>query len=166
MPIDEQAPENVQQGISRIDEIVESLDKVVEYTGEQIHIDLMPHAEYQKFLWTCLRDLARYVQTLQLIEDNTSTPGISPQDFDGDEDTIDKIIQDALGPHSLGQAQLDAMRRLAKEIILLRARCICVGMDINEVKRHIREMISYSESAERDDRSGQWRRVGGEEEKT
>ena len=129
--------------MSRIDEIVESLERVVEYAGEQIHLDPMPKAEYQKFMWTCLRDLARCVR------DIAPTSEDIPLDFEGEEDTIDSLIQSALGSHSLGQAQLDAMRRMAKEILFLRAMCRSSGLSIKQIKRQVSEMISKSEVAER-----------------
>ncbi len=98
-------------------------------------------------IWTCLRDLARCVRdvTPAPIED-------VPLNFEGEEDTIDQIIRDALGSHSLGQAQLDAMRRLAKEILFLRATCRSAGLSMNDIKRRVSEMISASEVAEREKR--------------
>ncbi len=122
--------------MNRIDEIVESLEKVVEHVGEQIDVEPVTGAECQSFLWTCLRDLARYVRG-------------TPQDFEGEENTIDLIIQRALGSHSLGQAQLDAMRRLAKEILFLRATCRSAGLNMEEIERGVNEMLSASEMAER-----------------
>jgi len=119
-----------------IDEIVESLERIVKYMGEQTHIDPMPAVDYQSFLWTCLRDLARCVRG-------------TPQDFEGEEDTIDLIIQRSLGSHSLGQAQLDAMRRLAKEVLFLRATCRSAGLNMKDIERQVNEMISASEMVER-----------------
>ena len=58
----------------RIDEIVESLEGIVEYMGEQTHVDPIPHVETEQFLWTCLRDLAR------IVKDITSTPEDSEED--------------------------------------------------------------------------------------
>jgi hypothetical protein len=128
----------------RIDEIVESLERIVEYTGEETHIDPMPYAECDKFLWTALRDLARCVR------DIAPTPEDILLDFEGEESTIDLILQWALAPGTqLKQVQLDAMRRLAKEILFLRATCRSAGLDMKSIERQTREMISRSEVAER-----------------
>ncbi len=127
-----------------INEIVESLERVVEYTGEQTHIEPIAGERAQEFMWTALRDLARCVR------DITSTPTEDiPLDFEGEKDTIDSLIQGALGSHSLGQAQLDAMRRLAKEILFLRAMCRSSGLSMKFVERQVSEMISKSEVEER-----------------
>jgi hypothetical protein len=120
-----------------IDEIVESLEGIVEYAGEQTYDPSVQVGTWAS-VWTCLRDLARCVMG-------------TPQDFEGEEDTIDLIIQWALPPGAplLGQTQLDAMRRLAKEILFLRATCRSAGLDMKNIERQTREMISRSEVVER-----------------
>jgi hypothetical protein len=128
-----------------INEIVESLEGLVEYMGEQTLVyPAKAGVEYEQSLWTCLRDLARCVR------DIASTPEDISLDFEGEEDTIDLIIKRSLGAGTpLGQAQLDAMRRLAKEIILLRATCRSAGLSMKDIEYQISEIISNSEVAER-----------------
>ena len=51
--------------MSRIDEIAEDLEKVVELIGEQTRIVPISGMEYQQYLWTTLRDLARCVRDIR-----------------------------------------------------------------------------------------------------
>ncbi len=132
--------------MSRIEiiEIVECLEGIVEYMGEQTYDPRAKVDASYEPLWTCLRDLARYVRdttpTSESEEDVTRTrlsnlarhvEGCATvEDPVVNEDTVDSIIQGALGSRSLGRAPFDVMRRLANEILFLRTLCRDSGIPV------------------------------------